>query len=109
MTARISRDRDQGGVIYATGNENSGFSVFVQDDRLVVDYNAFDDHTILTSEAEVPVGDVELFVLSRDDVLCALKDHPEAEVGQTATNNMLATVKPRNAGSAGTEFELKSS
>ena len=55
------------------------------------------------------VGYSELFVLSRDDVLCALKDHPEAEVGQTATNNMLATVKPRNAGSAGTEFELKSS
>ena len=27
------------------------------------------------------VGYLELFVLSREDVLAALKDHPEAEVG----------------------------
>ena len=30
-------------------------SVFVQNDRLVVDYNAFDDHTIVESDIEVPV------------------------------------------------------
>jgi arylsulfatase len=43
-------------VIYAVGTENSGISLFVQDDRLVFDYNAFDDHTIVTSEVEVPAG-----------------------------------------------------
>jgi len=50
------RSAGQGGVIYAVGTENSGISLFVQDDRLVFDYNAFDDHTIVTSEVPVPVG-----------------------------------------------------
>ena len=31
--------------------------MFVQDDRLVVDYNAFGDHTVLESGTEVPAGD----------------------------------------------------
>ena len=45
------------GVLYATGTENSGISVFVQDDRLVVDYNAFGDHTVVESDVAVPDGD----------------------------------------------------
>ena len=57
LTARVTRAAGQEGVLWATGTENSGISVFVQDDRLVVDYNAFDDHTILSSDVEVPVGD----------------------------------------------------
>jgi arylsulfatase len=43
-------------VLYATGNENSGLSLFVQDDRLVFDYNCFGDHHLVVSDAEVPVG-----------------------------------------------------
>ena len=39
-----------------------GVSIFVQDDKLVVDYNAFDDHLIVESDVEVPVGDSELGV-----------------------------------------------
>ncbi|MEZ5279108.1 MAG: arylsulfatase [Acidimicrobiales bacterium] len=55
------------GVLWATGNQNSGCSVFVQNGRLVVDYNAFNDHTIVESEIEVPVGDSEVAVhLERD-------------------------------------------
>ena len=50
------RSPGAGGVIYAVGTENSGISLFVKDDRLVFDYNAFDDHTIVTSEVEVPAG-----------------------------------------------------
>ena len=45
LTARVTRESGDDGVLFATGTENSGISVFVQDDRLVVDYNAFDDHT----------------------------------------------------------------
>ena len=68
--ASTSRPRSPGrpgdeGVLWATGTENSGISVFVQDDRLVVDYNAFDDHTIVESTVAVPVGDVELTVRFR--------------------------------------------
>ena len=41
--------------------------MFVQNDRLVVDYNSFDDHTIVESEIEVPAGDCTLGVhLARD-------------------------------------------
>ena len=41
-------------MLWATGTENSGISMFVQDDRLVVDYNAFDDHTVVESGVAVP-------------------------------------------------------
>ncbi|MFP5487649.1 MAG: arylsulfatase, partial [Acidimicrobiia bacterium] len=67
LTARITRHDGDEGVIWATGTENSGISVFVQDGRLVVDYNAFDDHTVVESDRPVPTGDVELHVrLERD-------------------------------------------
>jgi arylsulfatase len=56
ITASIDRAPGEEGVLFATGTQNSGISVFVQDDRLVLDYNAFDDHTIVESETEVPVG-----------------------------------------------------
>jgi arylsulfatase len=56
LTATITRDAGDEGVLFATGTQNSGISIFVQNDRLVVDYNAFDDHTILESDIEVPVG-----------------------------------------------------
>ena len=67
LTARITRAAGDEGVLWATGTENSGISVFVQDDRLVVDYNAFDDHMIVESDRPVPNGDVSLHVhLERD-------------------------------------------
>ena len=43
-------------MLFATGTENSGVSFFVQDDRLVLDYNSFNDHTVLVSDAGVPAG-----------------------------------------------------
>ncbi len=60
LTARVTRAAGDGGVLWATGTENSGISVFVQDDRLVVDYNAFDDHTVVESTVPVPIGEVAL-------------------------------------------------
>jgi arylsulfatase len=60
VTARLTRTAGDSGVIFATGTENSGITVFVQDDRLVVDYNAFGDHTVLVSDVAVPVGDSTL-------------------------------------------------
>lgn len=65
LTARVTRSAGDDGVIYATGTENSGMSIFVQGDRLVVDYNAFDVHTILDSDIEIPPGDAELVVKLR--------------------------------------------
>ncbi len=60
LTARVTRSADDGGVLFSTGTENSGIALFVHNGRLVLDYNAFDDHTVIESDVEVPVGDVEL-------------------------------------------------
>ncbi|MYF42458.1 MAG: arylsulfatase [Acidimicrobiaceae bacterium] len=57
LDARVSRSTGDDGVIWATGTASAGVSMFVQDDRLVVDYNAFGDHTVLESDTEVPTGD----------------------------------------------------
>jgi arylsulfatase len=65
LTARVTRSAGEGGVLFATGTENSGMSVFVQNDRLVVDYNAFDEHTVLESDVELPGDDSELVVKFR--------------------------------------------
>ncbi|MEI7715227.1 MAG: arylsulfatase [Mycobacterium sp.] len=65
LTARVTRAAGQDGVVYATGNENSGVAVFIQHDRLVVDYNAFGDHTIVESAVDVPAGDATLVVQLR--------------------------------------------
>jgi arylsulfatase len=60
MTARITRAAGENGVLLATGTANAGLSWFVEHDRLVVDYNAFGEHTVCVSEVEVPVGDSEI-------------------------------------------------
>lgn len=56
MTATIDRATGDDGVLYAFGTENAGLSLFVQDDHLVFDYNAFGDHAIAESEVAVPAG-----------------------------------------------------
>lgn len=60
LTALVTRADGDEGVLWATGTENSGISVFVQGDRLVVDHNAFDDHTVVESSLPVPVGEATL-------------------------------------------------
>jgi hypothetical protein len=56
MSAVVDRPAGAQGVLYASGTENSGLSLFVQDDRLVFDYNCFGDHHIVESDGPVPVG-----------------------------------------------------
>ncbi len=56
LTARLTVAPGDEGVLYATGTENSGLSLFVQNDRLVVDYNAFDDHTFARVRRRTAVG-----------------------------------------------------
>jgi arylsulfatase len=65
LTARVTRSAGDDGVLYATGTQNSGFALFVQNDRLVFDYNAFNDHTIIESDVAVPTGASELAVKLR--------------------------------------------
>ena len=56
LDATIDRPAGAAGVLYASGTANSGLSLFVQDDRLVFDYNCFGDHQIATSDVAVPTG-----------------------------------------------------
>ena len=65
LTARITRAAHDGGVLFATGTENSGLSIFVDEDRLVVDYNAFGDHTVVESDRTVPIGNCAVGVRFR--------------------------------------------
>ncbi len=62
ITARVTRAAGDEGALIATGNRTCGCSVFVQNERLVVDYNAFGDHTLVESSIEVPAGDSTLAV-----------------------------------------------
>lgn len=57
LTAHLAHAPGDEGVLFATGTENSGISVFVQGGRLVVDYNALDEHTIVESSIEMPAGE----------------------------------------------------
>jgi arylsulfatase len=56
LEARVKRRRDRGGVILAMGTQNAGVALFVQDNRLVFDYNIFMEHHVLESTQEVPDG-----------------------------------------------------
>jgi arylsulfatase len=56
MEAVVDRGDAEGGVIYATGTENSGFSFYIFDNRLVFDYNFFGEHLVVRSHAELPTG-----------------------------------------------------
>ncbi|MGA2836937.1 MAG: arylsulfatase [Acidimicrobiales bacterium] len=56
MAATVDRPSGAQGVLFATGTQNSGLSFFVRDDRLVFDYNCFDDHHVLESTVAVPEG-----------------------------------------------------
>jgi arylsulfatase A-like enzyme len=56
LDATVVRPADASGVLFATGTENSGLSLFVLHDNLVFDYNFFGEHHVVTSTTRVPVG-----------------------------------------------------
>jgi arylsulfatase len=57
MTAEVERpDESSGGVLVAHGTQNTGFSWYIKDERLVFDSNALARHFVVRSERPVPVG-----------------------------------------------------
>jgi arylsulfatase len=62
LKAIVTRSAGDDGVLYAMGNGNSGFSAFVQNDRLLFDYNCFGDHYVAESDMPVPTGPSEIGV-----------------------------------------------
>jgi len=65
MDARVTMNTGDGGVLYATGTENSGLSLFVDRDRLVFDYNIFGEHHVVESSKTIGTGDHVLSVRFR--------------------------------------------
>jgi arylsulfatase len=65
LRATVDRPAGASGVIYASGTENSGLSLFVQDEHLVFDYNCFGEHHVVVSDDPLPVGDGVLGVRFR--------------------------------------------
>ena len=100
LTATVTRNAGDDGVLYATGTENSGLSIFVQNDRLVVDYNAFDEHVILESDVAVPAGDSTLTVKLRRGAGMAgmmaleINDQPTGETDLPLFMRMMSSVGP---------------
>ena len=62
LSAVVTFEEGDEGVLWSIGTENSGVSVFVQQGRLVVDYNAFNDHTVIESTQAIPTGEAALHV-----------------------------------------------
>ncbi|MEO1059299.1 MAG: sulfatase/phosphatase domain-containing protein, partial [Actinomycetota bacterium] len=62
IEAQLTLEAGDEGAIYAIGNVNSGLAVFVQNGRLVADYNAFGDHTLVESDVDLPSGDTVVTV-----------------------------------------------
>jgi arylsulfatase A-like enzyme len=66
---RIERTRaDQGGVLVAVGSSLGGYVLYVQDNRLVYEYNRVGTVCTITSEDELPLGAVDVcFEFERTD------------------------------------------
>ncbi len=57
MDAEIHRPDDSAeGVMVALGTMNGGFSFYIKDTQLVLDYNMFTDHHVVRSDIPVPTG-----------------------------------------------------
>ncbi|MGZ4730479.1 MAG: sulfatase-like hydrolase/transferase, partial [Acidimicrobiales bacterium] len=56
LAASIDRPAGANGVLYASGTENSGMSIFIKEDHLMFDYNCFGEHHLVRSDVPVPEG-----------------------------------------------------
>ena len=64
MTAEIERpDASANGVLVASGTQNTGFSWYIKDGKMVFDDNDYTEHFVVSSDQEVPVGSSTLGVL----------------------------------------------
>ena len=62
LDARIERDGAGDGVLFAQGSLNGGVAIYIADNRLHFDYNAFADITSIRSDSELPGGACEIGV-----------------------------------------------
>lgn len=60
LVATVDRPAGADGVLFASGTANAGLSLFVQDERLVFDYNVFGEHLLVSSVRPLPTGPCRL-------------------------------------------------
>jgi arylsulfatase len=61
LAASVSRStHEEEGVLIAQGHHANGWSLFVKDNRLVLDYNLAGRHTLVRSGPVVPLGETRL-------------------------------------------------
>jgi arylsulfatase len=99
MSATIDRAADAAGVLYASGTENSGLSVFIQDEHLVFDYNCFGDHHVAVSAGTVPVGRSVVGVQFRrtgpgGEAVLLIDGRPEGALSVPFAMTMMSSVGP---------------
>ncbi len=99
LVANLDRPAGAGGVLYATGTENSGVSVFVADEHLHLDYNCFGDHHVVTSEQPVPTGATRVGVRFRrhgrgGHAQLLVDDAPSGELDVPIAMTMISSVGP---------------
>lgn len=97
LTAIVTRAKGDEGVLFSTGTENSGISIFVQNERLVVDYNAFDNHSVVKSSIEIPTGDSTLSVQFRrlekgGEITTYINEEPSGSVQVPLFMRMISSV-----------------
>jgi len=102
------------GVLLCWGRRAAGFSLFVQDDALTLDFNLAGDHTVISTPAGLPLGDVVLeLVVSRDtnaipgptDVAARAQ---LAANGRVLTEASLPQLVPRGMGTLSTQCGMNS-
>ena len=100
MTATLDRPAGAQGVLFATGTENSGLSLFVQDDRLVFDHNWFGEHSVVESDRPVPTGECVVGVRfqrlggGRGEATLLLDGEPAGTLALEKTMAMISSVGP---------------
>ena len=100
LIANVTFAKGDEGVLYATGNQNSGVSFFVQNDRLILDYNAFGNHTVLESSTLIDDGEHELkAILRRGDGMAgrlqiAIDDNVVGSAEVSLYMRMISSVGP---------------
>ncbi|MGI9611718.1 MAG: arylsulfatase [Acidimicrobiales bacterium] len=59
IRADVARsDPDQNGVLLAAGTVNNGLATYLCDNRLVYEHNYFGERTLVTSDIELPTGEI---------------------------------------------------
>lgn len=102
------------GVLLCWGRRAAGFSLFVQDDALVLDFNLAGDHTIVSTPRGLPVGSVTFdLVVTRHDGASPGPTEPAGRATLRADGKVLAETSlpqlvPRGMGTLSTQCGMNS-